>query len=251
MIISIATQKGGSGKSTTAWALASGLHKRGYKTLLIDLDYQGNATYATGADTGGGNSYDLITHRAKATDIIRQVPQGDVIVSGKALSQLDLELTTTGKEYKLKEALKPIAKDYDYIILDTPPALNTITINALAASESVIIPAQADIFSIQGIAQLGETLDAVKGYCNPALNISGILLTRYNQRTILSQDLREIITAAASKMKTRVFKTVIREGVAIREAQASKSDLFTYAPRSNAAKDYSAFIDEFLKQRKP
>lgn len=134
--------------------------------------------------------------------------------------------------------------NYDYIIIDTPPALGLLTINALTASDGIIITAQADIYSLQGIGQLHETIEAVKKYCNPALHLQGILLTRYSPRAVLSRDMGEMIEATASQIKTFVYKTVIRECISLKEAQARKQDIFTYAPKSNASKDYLSFIGE-------
>lgn len=247
-IISIANQKGGIGKSTTAQALGAGLHLKGYKTLLIDLDPQGNITYTAGADPTRPTAYDLLTSRALINEVIQENPQGEFIPAGERLSNLDLELNTTGKEYKLKEVLEPIKKNYDFIIIDTPPALGILTINALTASDSLIIPSQADIYSLQGIGQLYKTIQTVKIYCNPNLEIQGILLTRYHTRTILNRDMGELIEETAKQFNTSIYTTFIRESVVVREAQAKKQDLFTYAPKSNPAKDYLSFIEEVIER---
>ena len=156
----------------------------------------------------------------------------------------------TGREYRLKEALEPIRKTYDFVIIDTPPALGLLTINAMTASDNVIIAAQADIFSLQGIGQLSETIDAVKKYCNHGLKLMGILLTRHSGRAILSRDMTEMIEATAAQLGTFVYESVIRENISVKEAQASRTDIFSYAPKSNASKDYAAFVDELLERSK-
>lgn len=249
-IICVANQKGGIGKSTTAQALTAGLLMKGHRTLLIDLDAQGNTTYTTRTNNTIYTSYELLTGKSTAIETIIKTEQGDFISSGNGLSKLDLELNTIGKEYKLKEALEPVKKNYDFIILDTPPALGILTVNALTASDSLIIPAQADIYSLQGIGQLIETVNVVRQYCNPDLIINGILLTRHNKRAILSQDMTEMIEDTADQLNTFVYKTMIREGIAVKEAQANRQDLFSYALKSNAAQDYLSFIDELLERLK-
>ena len=133
---------------------------------------------------------------------------------------------------------------YDYIIIDTPPALGTLTVNALTACAGAIIPAQAEIHSLQGIGLLNDAIEAVKKYCNRDLYIKGIVITRYNGRTVLSKDMRDNLEAIAAQLHTKVFKEPIRECISIKEAQAAQQSIFEYAPRSNAARDYMALIDE-------
>ncbi|GHT96840.1 hypothetical protein FACS1894122_15510 [Alphaproteobacteria bacterium] len=154
-----------------------------------------------------------------------------------------------GKEYKLVEALERIKPNYDYIIIDTPPALGILTVNALTACDSVIVPAQADVYSLQGIEQLHDTVSTVKQYCNKNLKIQGILLTRFSYRTILSKNILELLEQTAEKIQTKLFKTTIREAIAIKEAQANRQDIFSYAPASNAAIDYNNFINELLEEQ--
>ncbi len=247
-IITVTNQKGGAGKTTTAAALVAGLTLKGYKTLAIDLDAQGNLSYTAGADKSGATSLGVLTGEVKIEDAIQHTPSGDTIAASKALSGADAFITDTGKEYKLKEALESLKTAYDYVIIDTPPALGILTVNALTACNSVIIPAQADIYSLQGIEQLADTLKPVKKYCNPALTIEGILLTRYSPRSILSKEIAELAGELAEKLGTKLYKTYIRENISVKEAQISRKDIFSYAPNSNAAKDYRAFIEELINQ---
>ena len=248
--IAIVNRRGGVGKTATAHALGAGLRRKGYKVLLIDLDSQTNLTYDAGAKAGQLSAMDILTGSAAIGEAIIETPQGDILPASPALAGADLVITETGKEYRLKEALAPISGNYDFAIIDTPPALGTITTNALTAASAAIIPAQAEIHSLQGIGLLNETITAVRKYTNPALAVDGILLTRYNGRAVISKDMRDNLQAIAAALQTRLYKTPIRECVSIKEAQARQQDIFTYAPRSNAAKDYEAFINDFLQGRK-
>lgn len=246
-IYAVINQKGGVGKSTTAEALAAGLTLKGFRCLSADLDAQGNMTYTVNAKTDGATVLEVLMGKTKATCAIQHTDNfGDVIASSKALSGADGFITATGKEYRLKEALESVRNMYDYMIIDTPPALGILTVNALTACNSVIIPAQAEIYSLHGIEQLSETVRPVRKYCNPALTIEGILLTRYSQRTILSREVAEITKQLADRLGTKIFRTSIRENISVKEAQISQKSLFAYAPNSNAAKDYLAFIEELL-----
>lgn len=179
---------------------------------------------------------------------IKNTSQGDIIASSPVLSGADTLLTETGKEYRLKEAIELIKDLYDYVIIDTPPALGILTINALTACNGIIIPAGADIYSLQGISQLTGTIETVKKYCNNSLEILGILLTRYNSRAIISREVADMLEKTAKRLNTKLYNTKIRECTAIKEAQAMRESIFTYAPKSNATADYKALIDEIMKE---
>ena len=245
-VIAIVNRKGGVGKTATAQALGAGLIKKGCSVLYIDLDSQTNLTYGLGADASGLSSMDVLAGDATAQEAIQHTQQGDAIAGAEALAGADAAIDGTGKEYRLKEALEGL--QYDYCIIDTPAALGTLTVNALTAADSVIIPVQAEVYSLQGIGQLSKTIEAVKKYCNRNLYIRGILITRYNGRAIISRDMQANLEDAAQQLKTRLYSTPIRECVSIKEAQAQQQDIYSYAPRSNAAKDYAAFIEEFTER---
>ena len=247
-IITVTNQKGGAGKTTTAATLAAGLLLKGYKTLLIDLDPQGNLSYTAGANTDGATALGVLTGEVKLQDAIQHTASGDIIAASKALSGADAFIADTGKEYRLKEALEALQGLYDYVIVDTPPALGILTINALTACNSVIIPAQADIYSLQGIEQLAETMKPVKKYCNPALQIEGIVLTRYSPRSILSREVAELAEQLAAKLGTKLFKATIREAISVKEAQISQQTLYSYAPKAKVTEDYTALIEELLEK---
>lgn len=246
-VISINNQKGGVAKTTTAQALGQGLSLEGFKVLLVDLDPQGNLSFSVGANTDNNTMYEVLRGQVAAADTIQSVGNEDIIPSSILLSGADLEFTQTGREYLLKDTLAPLVNKYDFIIIDTPPTLGILTINSLTAANKTIIPIGSDIYSLQGLGQLNDTIQRVRKYVNPGLIIEGILLTRYNSRTILSSELKETAKDVANKLETRLFNTTIRESVAIREAQAQQVNMFEYAPNNNAIKDYKAFVKELLE----
>ena len=248
-IITIVNRRGGVGKTATAHALGAGLTRRGYKTLFIDLDSQCNLTYDVGAITAPLTSMEVLSGTAKAEEAIQHTESGDIIAGSPSLAVADTTIEGTGKEYRLKEALEPIKRKYDYIIIDTPPALGVLTTNALTACTSAIIPAQAEVHSLQGIALLYDAIQAVKKYTNPRIKVKGILITRYNGRAILSKDMKANLEATAKELSTKVFDTPIRECIAIKEAQAMQRDIYSYAPKSNATADYTALVDLVEKER--
>lgn len=245
-VYAIINQKGGVGKSTTAEALAAGLSLKGFKTLSIDLDAQANMSYTAGAKTDGATALGVLVGETDAAAAIQHTASGDIIAASKALAGADAFIADTGKEYRLREALEAIKPAYDYIIIDTPPALGILTVNALTACDGVIIPAQADVYSLQGVEQLAETMKPVKKYCNPALSVEGILLTRYSPRSVLSRDIAELAGQLAAKLGTKLFKATIREAIVVKEAQISQQSLYSYAPKANVTEDYSRFIAELI-----
>ena len=244
--IAVINQKGGVGKSTTSNAIGAGLFQRGYKVLFIDLDAQGNLSYSMKCENKPLSSLEVLTGTATAREATLTTPQGDIVPASPALASADTIIADTGREYRLKEALEPLKEVYDYIIIDTPPALGTLTINALTACDSVIIPAQADIYSLQGIGQLNQTIQTVKRYCNKGLTIKGIVITRYSPRAVLTRDMTDLLEDTAKQLNTKVFTSRIRECIALKEAQASQTDIFTYNPRSNAGIDYKALLEEMI-----
>lgn len=244
--IAVINQKGGVGKSTTALAIGAGLALKGYSILYIDLDAQGNLSYTMGANTQGYNALGVLQRPETAKGEIQHTEQGDIIASSPSLAGADTVITETGKEYRLKEALETIRGSYDYCIIDTPPALGILTVNALTACNGAIIPAQADIYSLQGISQLYSTIETVRRYCNRDLTIMGIVLTRFNSRSILRREVAEMIDQTAEQLHTKLYKAKIRECTALAEAQARRTDIYSYAPKSNASADYTALVAEIL-----
>jgi chromosome partitioning protein len=248
-IYAIINQKGGVGKSATALALGAGLRLKGYKVLTIDLDPQGNLSSSMAASTDGLTAHELLMQTAEPDQTIQNTEQGDLIPTSPLLVGADTALSFTGKEYRLREAISRLSRQYDYLVIDTPPSLGILTINAMTAATGIIIPAQADVYSLDGIKQLYGSYQVVKTYCNPDLAIRGILLTRHSSRSVLSKDVTEAIYRTAKQLNTWLYKAKIRECVSIKEAALRRADIFTYAPKSNASIDYMAFINELLKRR--
>ena len=244
-IIAVANQKGGTAKTTTAHALISGATYKGKKALAIDFDPQGNLTFIMGADASKPGSYELMKQEANALDVIQHTPQGDIIPASLNLAGADTEFSSKpGRDFFLKVALEPLEGLYDLVVIDTPPTLGTLIINALTAANEIIIPMNADILSMQGLYQLKLTINQICTFCNQGLKIGGILLTRYSGRTVLARDIRETIIEKGKELQIPVYSTVIRDGVAVKEAQTVHENLFTYAPKSNPAQDYLKFFDE-------
>jgi len=246
-ITTIANIKGGCSKTTTCHALATGLKTKGFNVLSIDIDLQANLTYTMLADGQESSIYEVLKNEINLKNSIQNTKQGDIIPGSLLLAGADMEFTMDGREYLLKNALKSLKNEYDFIIIDTPPTLGILTINALTASNDVIIPMQADIFSLQGLSYLETTINKVRTYCNEDLKIAGLLITRYNGRSILNKDLKDAIDERAKELGSKLYNTVIREGVIIKETQALRESLFKRTLRSNPAKDYDSFIDEYLK----
>lgn len=248
-IITIANQKGGVAKTTTTSALSAGLKIRGYSVLAIDLDPQGNLSSSVGVDTDNCLTvYDLLLKKHEPQNIIQKLQAFDIIPADILLAGAEHELVQTGKEFRLEETLQPIIKNYDYIIIDTPPSLGILTTNAIMIADEIIIPSTAGVFSTKGIQQLRLYINSIIPYRKriTKLKISGILITKYNPRTIISQKLKTHAITLANMMETKVFDTYIRFSITVEEAQASKSDLYTYA-NSTVTEDYNSFIDEYLK----
>ena len=240
MVIAIANQKGGQGKTTTAQAIANGSPG---KILAVDLDPQSNLTFSMGGNAADVGAYELITGKTTAKQTIQKTAQGDIIAASNSLALADTTFTGKERTTALKSALQPVKSLYKHIVIDCPPTLNSLLVNALVAADVVIIPLTADMYSLQGLYQLKQSIDAAKSI-NSGLNIGGVLFVKHSTRTILARDLSDVIKDKCAELSIPVYKTAIREGVAIREAQTQRQSIFDYAPRSNPAKDYKQLIKE-------
>lgn len=242
-IITAAIIKGGTGKTSTAAALAQAGAAAGKKILAVDLDPQGNLTGAIAADPRQAGSYELFTGTA-AGQIIQDTPQGLKAIA--ASPNLAAIKTKPGSARRLQEALKPVKDEFDLIIIDTPPQMGELTFNALQASTGLIIPLETDTNSLQGLYNIADIARQI-GQSNPALSFTGVILTRYDGRPKLNRYLRDTIKEKAEAEQIP-YLGEIRAGIAIREAQATRQSLFDYAPKSKPAQDYKALFEKIMQE---
>lgn len=248
-IITIANQKGGIGKTTTALCMASILEERGYKTLLIDMDPQCNATDVYGAKTEDEFTvYDLMEEKntTSINEMIQTTDYGSIIPGDRMMS--DAITTIQSKPngmFFLKKGLKDL-EGYDIVIIDSNPGMNYLLYNCLVASDEVIIPTSADRFGMIGLSQLKDTIESIQEYQNPNLIIRGILIVKYNNRTNLGKSVGEQLKEICDKMGIHLFKTGIRDTTKIKESQIVQQSILHYAPHCTASRDYQSTVDELI-----
>lgn len=247
-IISVANQKGGVGKTTTTINLSTMLAKKGKKVLLIDADPQGNATSGVGAEKDVEfSTYDILVGDTEMNEVVEKTVIKNLLVcpSNINLAGAEVELVSMmSREQRLKEKLENIKDKFDYILIDCPPSLGLITLNAFTASDSVLIPVQCEYYALEGLGQLLNTINLVKKHLNKNIEIEGALLTMYDARTNLSN---QVVKEVKKYFNDKVYKTVIPRNVRLSEAPSYGMPITEYDPRSKGAKMYEKFTKEFLK----
>lgn len=246
-IISISNHKGGVGKTTSALNIGAGLSILKKKVLIVDLDPQANLSISLGVNDPENNIYGAIKGDY-APSVLNIVKGLDLIPSTLDLSGAEIELSSeTGREYILKELLEPFRENYDFIIIDCPPSLGLLTINAFTVSDEILIPLQAEYLALRGLTKLLEIIEKVKKRLNTKLQIGGVFITQFDSRKILNRDIVETIE---KHFQEKVLKTKIRDNVSLAEAPSTGMDIFRYNAKCNGAEDYLNLSKELLKKYK-
>lgn len=248
MIITVANQKGGVGKTTTTINLAAAIANKGHKTLLIDLDPQANSTMSyVDVRSVAKSMYDvLVSEEVPFADVVVPTPVPNLFVAPSRIALAKLESKLIGDldgPYRLKDKLKDAVSAYDYIFIDTPPTLGMITVNAMVASTHVLVPIQSSYFALEGTDDLLETIDKIKARPNPNLQLLGVVITMHDKRTTLAKDIHDQI---GQVFGDRLFNTVITKSIRLEESPAYKESIFTFAPRSSGAMEYYSLSEEVL-----
>ncbi len=245
IVISLLNHKGGVGKTTSAINLGAGLVELGQRVLLIDLDPQANLTISLGIPRQKFTIYEALRGESDLVPYNHR-PNLDVVTSSLDLSGAEMELINeAGREYILRELINQVADNYDYILLDCPPSLGLLTLNALTSSRYVLIPLQAEFLAVQGLAKIKQVIDKVRMRLNKQLEMAGVVATMYDSRRVLNRD---VVDTIHKYFGDKVFKTYIRDTVALAEAPAQRKDIFQYSPKSNGATDYLELSKEVLER---
>jgi len=246
-VISISNHKGGVGKTTSAINIGAGLNKLKKSVLLIDLDPQANLSQSLGVIEPERTIYGALRgdYKLEPIEILKGL---DLIPSTLDLSGAEVEMSgEAGREYILREIIEPIRSSYDFILIDSPPSLGLLTINSFTASDEILIPLQAQYLALQGLTKLIEVVDKIKKRLNKELRVGGVFITQYDSRKVLNRDVVAIIEA---HFKEDVFKTKVRDNIALAEAPSQGLDIFRYSPKSYGAEDYLSLSKEILKRSK-
>jgi chromosome partitioning protein len=247
-VISLLNHKGGVGKTTSAINIGAGLRELGKKVLLIDLDPQANLSISLGIPRQKFTIYEALRGEGDLQPYAHR-PGLDVVTSSLDLSGAEMELINeAGREFILRDLLGQVSDSYDYILIDCPPSLGLLTLNALTASRYVLIPLQTEFLAVQGLAKIKQVIDKVRFRLNKSLEMSGVIATMYDSRRILNRD---VVDTIHKYFGDKVFKTYIRDNIALAEAPAQRKDIFEYSPKSPGAHDYLELSKELLSRIEP
>ena len=250
-VISISNVKGGVGKTTTAAVLSAGLTAKGYKVLMIDSDPQTNLTmcFRQEPPDEAPSLYHVYSEGKRLDEVKETIKPGlDLVIGDFELCNADMQFLKAGRLKMLSKAFKNLEKGYDVVVIDTPPNLGILSLNAFLVSDYIVVPMAADSFSLKGIRLLKQTLDEVQEETEKDISITGLLLTKYSDRTNVAKLLENSIQSAAELLNTKVFDSRIRQATVLQESQIAKIDLLEYAPKALVSADYRAFINELLER---
>lgn len=250
MIITVANQKGGVGKTTTAINLSAAVANKGFKTLLIDLDPQANSSMSyVDVRQVTKSMYDvMVSEEVPFEDVIVPTPVDNLSLAPSRIALAKLESKLIGEldgPFRLKDKMKDVGSKYDYVFIDTPPTLGMITVNALVASTHVLVPIQSSYFALEGTDDLLETIEKIKARPNPNLQLLGVVITMHDKRTTLAKDIHEQI---GNVFGDRLFNTIITKSIRLEESPAYKESIFTFAPKSSGAAEYYSLSEEILSR---
>jgi chromosome partitioning protein len=248
-IFAVTNQKGGVGKTTTSVNLSACLAGKGQRVLLVDIDPQGNATSGLGVERGKLESciYDLLLNEKRPDEVILEsrIPRLSIMPATLDLAGAEIELVSAmSREYRLKQVLEKVADRYDYVLIDSPPSLGLLTVNALTAADAVLIPIQCEYYALEGISQLLRTVHLVRQHLNPSLAIAGVLLTMHDPRTNLSQ---QVIEEVRAHFGPKVFETIIPRNIRLSEAPSHGVPITFYDPKSKGAEAYQSLAQEVIE----
>ena len=249
-IIAIANQKGGVGKTTTAINLSASLAEKGRKVLAIDMDPQGNMSSGLGLDKNAidGTIYDMIIGEADVEEVIHKdtIENLDILPSNVDLSAVEIEMIDVeNKEFVVKNSIQKIRNNYDYVIIDCPPSLSLLTVNAMTTADSVLVPIQCEYYALEGLSQLIHTVELVKDRLNPVLEIEGVVFTMYDARTNLSL---QVVENVKDNLEQNIYKTIIPRNIRLAEAPSYGTPINQYDPRSAGAESYMRLADEVISR---